>query len=196
MRVRIPTGEGFKAIELSFPTDEQWIERWRSRKLITTQISRTVSEDSVAQDPEADLELVKSLCMNGAADTLTASDASLILDRLSDAEAESVEREGSEFRVQLRVPGGSVTHWLKMPSAKDAADFQRDISFGRRIQEGRMEKREQTIKLGTAKVLYEKLASRTKGYERPVPVVHMLPVVMAVMDEARRAAGEEEEINF
>jgi hypothetical protein len=196
VKVRVPTSEGFKAVELNYPSDEQWIERWRSRKVVTTQISRTVSEDSVIQDPEGDLKLIKDLCTNGATDSLTASEAVLILERLSEGDVEGIEREGSVFRVGLRVPGGSVSHWLRMPTAADLEEFQRDISFTKRIQEGRLEKREQTIKLNCVKKLYERLADRSEGYERAIPVVHMLPVVIAVMDEAKRAGAEEEEISF
>jgi len=196
MKIQLPTPEGLRAVELRFPTDEEWIDRNRRQKLITKQISRTVTEDTIVETPETDLLLVEKLREVHEGPPLSTGEASWILDQLSSAEVEEVERQGAQFRIVLRVPGGLVTHIVGMPSVEDMQDFQREFTSTRQIQEGRLVKQEQVVNLAAVKKLYQKLSRGTEGYGMAVPVVHQLPVVLEVMREVRRPISENGTGNF
>ena len=116
-----------------------------------------------------------------------------MVEQLSTAEVDDVVSEGDSFRVTTRVLGGSTTHILNMPSAKDVFDYRRgfarvlDLPFG---------KQELTINISPAGVLYKKLVVSTEGYAGDVPIIHQAIAVKAAIDAMDNAFAEDRDVNF
>ena len=111
---------GVKTVHVRFPTDEEWIDRQKKRKVIVKQLGRGVSETTIPDSAEADAALLAKIRVpEENAPDVDAFEASRIIEQLSQADVDDVVQEGDAFRVTLRVLGGTVTHLLKMPSAKD-----------------------------------------------------------------------------
>ena len=116
-----------------------------------------------------------------------------VVEQLSTAEVDDVVSEGDSFRVTTRVLGGSTSHVLNMPSAKDVFDYRRgfarvlDLPFG---------KQELTINISPAGVLYKKLVVSTEGYAGDVPIIHQAIAVKAAIDAMDNAFAEDRDANF
>jgi hypothetical protein len=170
--------EGTKSVKVRFPTDEEWIERQRRRKIIIKQLGRGVSETTISGGEEADAALFAKI-RQGEEPELDAYEASRILEQLSLAEVEDVVPEGAGFRVLLRVPGGTTAHVLRMPSAKDVIEYRRGFA---RILDLPFNRQELTVNLAAAGALYQKLVQATEGYAGAVPVIHQAVAVKAAID--------------
>jgi hypothetical protein len=183
---------GLKTVRVRFPTDEEWTERQRRRKVVIKQLGRGISETIVANGEEVDAALVAKLRTDPAPE-IDAFEAAKVIEQLSMAEVDDVVAEGDSFRVTTRVLGGSTTHILKMPSAKDMFDYRRgfarvlDLPFGRQ---------ELTINIAPAATLYKKLVAATEGYAGDVPILHQAQAVKAAIDAMDNAFAEDREANF
>jgi len=111
--------------------------------------------------------------------SMSEAEASRIIEQLSQADVDDVGQEGDAFRVTLRVLGGTVTHLLKMPSAKDVFEYRRGFA---RVLDLPYNRQELTINLGAAGALYKKLATGTEGYSGDVPIIHQAVTVKAAID--------------
>jgi hypothetical protein len=183
---------GLKTVRVRFPTDEEWTERQRRRKVVIKQLGRGISETIVANGEEVDAALVAKLRTDPAPE-IDAFEAAKVIEQLSMAEVDDVVAEGDSFRVTTRVLGGSTIHILKMPSAKDMFDYRRgfarvlDLPFGRQ---------ELTINIAPAATLYKKLVAATEGYVGDVPILHQAQAVKAAIDAMDNAFAEDREANF
>src|SRR5579883_340782 len=157
MNLRTP--EGVKTVRLRFPSDEEWTERQRRRKVIIKQLGRGVSETVVPNSEDVD----------------------------------DVVQTGDAFRVTLRVLGGTVTHVLAMPSAKDVFEYRRAFA---RILDLPFNKQELTINLAAAGMLYKKLARSAEGYVAEVPIIHQAVAVKAAIDALDTAFQDDRDPNF
>jgi len=175
--VNLRTPEGMKTIRLRFPSDEDWIERQRRRKVIIKQLGRGVSETIISGGEDADAALLAKIREgDGEVDPF---EASRIVEQLSQAEVDDVVQAGDSFRVTLRVLGGTVTHLLKMPSAKDVFEYRRAFA---RVLDLPYNRQELTINLGAAGALYKKLITATEGYADEAPIIHQAVAVKAAID--------------
>ena len=96
-------------------------------------------------------------------------------------------------RVSMRVPGGLITHLLRMPSAKDVIEYRRGFA---RVLNLPFNKQELTINLAAAGVLYQKLALSTEGYAGAVPIIHQVVAVKAAIDPLDAGFQEGRTANF
>ena len=127
--INLRTPEGLKTVRLRFPTDEEWIERQKKRKVIVKQLGRGVSETTIPDSAEADAALLAKIRVpEENAPDVDAFEASRIIEQLSQAEVDEVVQEGDAFRVTMRVLGGTVSHVLRMPSAKDVFEYRRGFA--------------------------------------------------------------------
>jgi hypothetical protein len=188
--IQLRAPEGTKSVKVRFPTDEEWIERQRRRKIIIKQLGRGVSETTILGGEEADAALFAKI-RQGEEPELDAYEATRILEQLSLAEVEDVVPEGAGFRVLLRVPGGTTAHVLRMPSAKDLIEYRRGFA---RILDLPFNRQELTVNLAAAGALYQKLIQATEGYAGAVPVIHQAVAVKAAID-ALEAGFEERSPN-
>src|SRR3990172_10085874 len=117
VEIKLQSAEGSKTVTVRFPTDDEWVERQRRRKIIIKQLGRGISETVIPSSEDADAELLAKLRVGDGPD-VDAFEASRILEQLSQADVDDVQPESGAFRVLVRVPGGLTAHVLRMPSAK------------------------------------------------------------------------------
>ncbi|HWP84901.1 MAG TPA: hypothetical protein VNN17_06910 [Terriglobia bacterium] len=192
VEIKLRSADGTKTITVRFPTDEEWIERQRRRKIIIKQLGRGVSETVIPGSEEADAELVAKLRV-GDGPEVDAFEASRILEQLSQADVDDVIPEAGAFRVLVRVPGGITAHVLRMPSAKDIIEYRRAFA---RILDLPFNKQELTVNLAAAGSLYQKLCKDTQGYAGAIPIVHQAVAVKAAMDALEAGLEEDQPANF
>jgi hypothetical protein len=191
MNLRAPGG--LKAIRVRFPSDEEWIERQRRRKVIIKQLGRGVSETIIGQAEDADAALLAKVRLpEENAPEVDPFEASRIIEQLSQADVDDVTQEGDAFRVTLRVLGATVTHLLKMPSAKDVFEYRRSFA---RVLDLPYNRQELTINLAAAGALYKKLVTATEGYTGDVPIIHQAVAVNAAIDALDGAIEEPRDPN-
>ena len=178
VEIKLQSAEGTKTVTVRFPTDEEWTERQRRRKIIIKQLGRGISETVIPSSEDADAELLAKLRVGDGPD-VDAFEASRILEQLSQADVDDVQPESGAFRVLVRVPGGITAHVLRMPSAKDVIEYRRAFA---RILDLPFNKQELTVNLAAAGDLYKKLCQGSEGYAGAVPIVHQAVAVKAAID--------------
>jgi hypothetical protein len=184
--INLRTPEGVKGIRVRFPTDAEWTERQRRRKVIIKQLGRGVSETTVANAEDGDAALLAKI-RDGEEPAVDPFEASRIIDQLSQAEVDDVVQPGDTFRVSTRVLGGVTSHILKMRSAKDIFEYRRSFA---RILDLPFNRQELTINLTAAGALYKKLSQDAEGYAGEVPVIHQAVAVKAAIDALDAAFQE------
>jgi len=192
MNLRAPAG--VKTVRLRFPSDDEWTERQRRRKVIIKQLGRGISETVVPNSEDVDAALLAKIrAEEQDAVDVDPFEASRIIEQLSQAEVDDVVQAGDAFRITLRVLGGTVAHVLAMPSAKDVFEYRRAFA---RILDLPFNKQELTINLAAAGALYKKLARAAEGYAGEVPIIHQAVAVKAAIDALDAAFQEERDPNF
>jgi hypothetical protein len=176
LQLRTPTG--VKPVRVRFPSDEEWTERQRRRKVVIKQLGRGVSETIIGNAEDADAALLARI-RDGEGPEIDPFEASRVIEQLSQAEVDDVVQTGDSFRVTLRVLGGVVTHLLKMPSAKDVFEYRRGFA---RVLDLPYNRQELTINLAAAGALHKKLITATEGYAGEAPIIHQAVAVKAAID--------------
>ncbi len=178
--IHLRTPDGVKPVRVRFPTDEEWIERQKKRKVIVKQLGRGVSETTIPDSQDADAALLAKIRFpEENAPEVDAFEASRIIEQLSQAEVDDVVQTGDGFRVTLRVLGGTVAHTLKMPSAKDVFEYRRGFA---RVLDLPYNRQELIINLTPAAALFKKLLESFEGYSGDVPIIHQAVAVKAAID--------------
>ena len=186
--LQLRTSTGLKTVRVRFPNDEEWIERQRKRKVIVKQLGRGVSETTIPNSEDADATLLTKIRVpEENAPEVDAFEASRVIEQLSQAEVDDVAQVGDAFRVTLRVLGGTVTHLLKMPSAKDVFEYRRGFA---RVLDLPYNRQELIINLAPAGALFKRLAQTAEGYAGEVPVIHQAVAVKAAIDALDAAFQE------
>jgi len=191
--IHLRTPEGVKPVRVRFPTDEEWIDRQKKRKVIVKQLGRGVSETTIPDSAEADAALLAKIRVpEEAAPEVDAFEASRIIEQLSQADVDDVIQVGDGFRVSLRVLGGTVSHVLRMPSAKDVFEYRRGFA---RVLDLPYNRQELIINLAPAGALYKKLVESSEGYAGGVPIIHQAVAVKAAIDALDGAFEESSDPN-
>jgi len=178
--IHLRTPDGVKPVRVRFPTDEEWIERQKKRKVIVKQLGRGVSETTIPDSAEADAALlIKIRLPEQNATEVDAFEASRIIEQLNQADVDDVVQVGDAFRVTLRVLGGTVAHILKMPSAKDVFEYRRGFA---RVLDLPYNRQEPIHHLAPAASLFKKLLESSEGYAGDVPIIHQAVAVKAAID--------------
>jgi len=190
--VNLRTPGGLKTVRVRFPSDEEWIERQRRRKVSIKQLGRGASETIIPGSEDLDAALVAKIRLEETPE-VDPFEAMKIIEHLGLAEVDDVVPEGDSFRVTLRVLGATTTHLLKMPSAKDVFEYRRGFARVLDLPHGRQEL---TINIAPAAVLYKKLVTTTEGYVGEVPIIHQAVAVKAAIDAMDTAFAEDREADF
>jgi hypothetical protein len=178
--VNLRTPDGVKTIRVRFPTDEEWINRQRKRKVIVKQLGRGVSETTIPDSQDVDGALLAKIRVgDDEGPVVDPFEASRVIEQLSQAEVDDVASIGDGFRVTLRVLGGTVTHELRMPSAKDVFEYRRGFA---RVLDLPYNRQELVINLAPAATLFKKLIQSSEGYAGDVPIIHQAVAVNAAID--------------
>jgi hypothetical protein len=184
--IRLRSAEGTKTVKVRFPTDEEWTERQRRRKIVIKQLGRGISETVIANAEDVDAALFAKI-RSGEGPEVDPFEASRILEQLSQADVDDVIPEAGAFRVVMRVPGGLTAHVVRMPSAKDVVEYRRGFA---RVLDLPFNKQELTVNLAAAGALYQKLAQASEGYDGAVPIIHQAVTVKAAIDALDAAFQE------
>lgn len=178
--LNLRTPAGVKTVRVRFPTDEEWIERQRRRKVIVKQLGRGISETTIPNSEDADAVLLAKIRVaEPDAPEVDAFEASRVIEQLGQAEVDDVVQVGDGFEVTLRVLGGTVSHSLRMPSAKDVFEYRRGFA---RVLDLPYNRQELIINLAPAGALYKRLVQGAEGYAGEVPVIHQAVAVKAAID--------------
>ena len=184
--------DGVKTVRTRFPTDDEWAERQRRRKIIVKQLGRQVSETTVPHNEEIDAALLAKIRTEDSPE-VDAFEAQKVIEQLATCDVDDVVMAGNAFRVSLRVLGGMTAHIIKMPSAKDVNQYRTgfarvlDLPFGRQ---------ELTVNVRAAGDLYKKLIDTTEGYAGDVPIIHQAVAVKAAIDALDASFQEDRDANF
>ena len=184
--------DGVKTIRVRFPTDDEWAERQRRRKVIVKNIGRGMSETIIPNGEEIEAALLAKI-RTEEEPQVDAFEAQKVIEQLATCEVDDVVLAGDSFRVVLRVLGGTVTHLLKMPSAKDVNQYRAGFAHVLDMPYGRQQL---TINLRAAGDLHKKLLDATEGYVGDVPLVHRAVAVKAAIDALDASFQEDRDTNF
>lgn len=115
-----------KTIAVSFPTDEQLVQRMAKSKTQVRSIGRgkTVTESN--GNEKIDLDLFNKIKTAESTD-LDEYEAARVINRLTRVEVLEAQREGNQYTVTLDVPGGQTIHTVRMPSAKQVMNYKRAV---------------------------------------------------------------------
>jgi hypothetical protein len=192
VEIQLRSAEGAKTVKVRFPTDEEWTERQRRRKIVIKQLGRGISETVIPSSEDVDAVLLARIRV-GEGPEVDAFEASRIIEQLSQGDVDDVIQEAGAFRVSMRVPGGLTAHLLRMPSAKDVIEYRRGFA---RVLDLPFNKQELTINLAAAGALYQKLTQGTEGYAGAVPIIHQAVAVKAAIDALDAGFQEDRPANF
>ncbi|MBN9658630.1 MAG: hypothetical protein J0H49_10665 [Acidobacteria bacterium] len=170
------TPDGVKEVTVSFPTDEQWIARAAKSKMTSRSIGNGKSTSEVANAEKVNSELFDQIFRGGA--ELDEYEKSEVIGRLSRAEVIESSSSPSGYEVKLKVPGGDTLHSLKMPSARQVAEYRR---YAVRVVEGRRGASEISINLRASMELYDALKVSVTGYAAAIPAIHKSAVISEVL---------------
>ena len=184
--------DGVKTVRVRFPSDDEWAERQRRRKVIVKQLGRGVSETTIPSGEEIDAAMLAKI-RTEEAPGVDAFEAQKVIEQLATCDVDDVALAGDSYRVTLRVLGGTVTHLLKMPSAKDVNQYRRGFA---RVLDLPFNRQELTINVRAAGDLHKKLVNGTEGYAGEPPIIHQAVAVKAAIDALDASFQEDRDTNF
>jgi hypothetical protein len=182
-RLKHLTPQGVKAIELRWPSDEDWRERESRRRSIIEFDAVTGEPKTTRSEPDGDeCALLRGIAVGEIETDLDPAEAGRLIDQLAAAE---LANEGSvvgvsQLTIELDVAGGIPTkHILRMPSAKDLDRFSRRF-FSQRTAGKRRAFSVRDLRF--AQELYQSLSAETEGYAGAVPIIHQAAAVYAAFN--------------
>ena len=161
---------GEKQCEVRFPTDEEWCSWARSQRTVRRFLGRGKSQSEDLDLPRINAELFAKIRTDKDGTEFDDAEAGMVIARIERSTVLGVEREGIDYRIDMKTPGARVTHVLRMPTAKEMQDHERastSVVAARRSVETR-------AFLEPSGALYDKLHVSHEGYAGPVPIVHQI----------------------
>jgi hypothetical protein len=168
---------GEKTCEVRFPTDDEWCSWARGQRTVRRFLGRGKSQSEDLDLPKINAELFAKIRTDEDGPEFDDAEAGMVIGRIERCTVVSVEREGINYRIDMKVPGAHVTHVLRMPTAKEMQDHERastSVVAGRRSIETR-------AFLEPSGALYDKLHVSHEGYAGAVPIVHKSAAVSEVI---------------
>ena len=182
--LKLQTPDGPKAVSVRFPSDEEWTERQRARKIVTRSLGRGMSKSDVPGHEEVDEALVRKGKTDGP--EIDCYEAMTIVGVLSRCDVTDVEREDGGYRVRMTVPGGETSVLLRMPTAREIYAFRREYVSAVELPHG---KSSTSVNLEAAARLFDALAGESTGYAGPVPIIHKEAALVAMIAEFESGLG-------
>jgi hypothetical protein len=190
--LQLPSPDGVKTVRVRFPTDQEWTERFRRRKVIIKSLGRGVTETTVPNAEDVDAALLAKI-RTEEEPAVDPYEAQKLVEQMAQADVDDVLQVGGAYRVTLRVMGATVSHLIGMPSAKDVFEHKRGFARVLELPYGRSEL---TLNLGVAGAIYKRLAQAAEGYVGEVPIVHQIVAVKAAIDALEAAFQEDQGSSF
>jgi len=182
---RIASGK--TELAMRFPSDNEWSERARLRKIVIKRGGRGMSESRSEPNSDYDLKIYEAAKLNGAP-ALTPAEATRILDLLGTCEILGVELGSDDATVTLRVLGGEVHHTLNQPTAEQVLDFRKKAAKSREMPYNMAEVR---ILLEPGAKLWDACHGASEDYPNGVPALHKDAAARAVIDALDRELQSE-----
>ncbi len=185
---KVRTPRGIEKISIRFPSDDEWIERQRKRKIVTKDLGGGKTETTVSNSEEIDADLLSKVRLDDGAIENDGCEAGFIFDSLQSAEViGDIPFESGQFKVTLRVFGDiETTHVLRMPTPKEEMNYYKHKSSS--FDLGSIT--QSIINLAFCADLYKALSVSNTGYVGTVPVVHQGFMVQVIMRATRKELGE------
>jgi len=179
LAIQARSGKTKVEIAMRWPTDEEWAERHRNRKIVIRNLGRGMSETDV-DSTEADLKLYQAARLNGSPD-LTAAEASMVVKVIERADVSDVVIDGEEATVTLQVLGGTVTHRLQLPTPDQVLKMQRAAS--RLVSSSQRNASQMRAYLDPTAALWDQCQGRSEDYKGAVPSLHKDAAIRAVVEQ-------------
>lgn len=90
VEIQLRSADGTKTVKVCFPTDEEWVDRQRRRKIIIKQLGRGISETVIPNSEEVDATLLAKIRVGDDGPEVDPFEASRILEQLSQADVDDV----------------------------------------------------------------------------------------------------------
>lgn len=183
-----------KVCRVRFPTDEEWCNRARKQRTIRRSIGRgqTITETPDAQ--KATCELFEKIRIDADGQEFDSVDSCRVIEKLERCDVLSVDRCGDTYQVKLSVPGGEVSHVVRLPLQKDVLDYGRSSV---RRQDGRRESIS-TVSLEPGRAFYDRIFVSAEGYEgeapASIPIIHKDTVLVEVITAMDSEESEDDEL--
>jgi hypothetical protein len=139
--------------------------------------------------PKINAELFAKIRTDKDGPAFDDAEAGMVIGRIERCAVANVEREGINYRIEMKVPGARVVHVLRMPTAKEMQDHERastSVVAARRSVETR-------AFLEPSGALYDKLHISHEVYAGTVPIVHKSAAVSEVIAQLAIEADEDPE---
>jgi len=143
-----------------FPTDEEWCAWARAQRTVRHFLGRGKSHSEDVDLPKINAELFAKIRTDKDGPEFDDAEAGMVIGRIERCAVASVEREGINYRIEMKVPGARVVHVQRMPTAKEMQDHERgstSVVAARRSVETR-------AFLEPSGALYDKLHISHDGY--------------------------------
>lgn len=186
---KVPTtNRGLQEVKVKFPTDAQWLEYFRGRKVIEKSLGRKQSENILVGAEAAAEKLFSAIQVSGDIDQ---AGMELVVRRLATVSVQNVEADAGSYTVHLMSFVGTAVHTVRMPSAAhlrrvDQATRVIDLPYGAA---------EIRVNLEIFAEIYAEIGQPLTGYGEgmQVPITHKHAVVQAAVTELRNdmEGGEE-----
>jgi hypothetical protein len=181
---------GKKTCQMRWPTDEEWAERARSRKVLRRTGTRgrvTIETPDAETIDAAFFEKIRMPEEGGP--EFDAAEAAKAVAGLERSEVIESSLDGAEIRCVLDVPGAETTHVLRIPSQRQILDLGRKSV---KISDAGRKGVFITVTLEESGALYDSLLVRTEGYEGDVvPIIHKDAVVQSTLLLIQELEGED-----
>ena len=125
VRVRVPSSG--KTAVLRLPTSAEGLDRLQA-ELDQKPRKRFGPEPSL----KLDADLFKALRLDQG-DPFDEYESANIIGKLTSCEAVSLDHEGDRYRVTLKTPFGETVHSMRIPSAKEVAEYRRALYAPQRL---------------------------------------------------------------
>ena len=181
-----------KTVRVRFPSDDEWAERQRRRKVIVKQLGRGISETTIPNGEDIDAALLAKIRTEEEPE-VDAFEAQKVIEQLATCEVDDVVLAGD--CVPGHAPGAGRDHHAP---AEDAVGEGRDrvparlrARAGPAVQPAGIH--HQHARGGD---LYKKLIEATEGYVGDVPIIHQAVAVKAAIDALDASFQEDRDANF
>lgn len=194
--IKIPAPEGVKHVVVGWPSDNQWAE-WRRRKKINqTDLGRRKYTMDPSKAEPADQELfdaIRKKPEDVAPCDVDVYEAAYVIGRLSECDVnEQPEREGSHFILKLKIMNRlDASHRVRVPSMREMMEYERQRSA---VVFAAYNTQEIRINLRAAAKLYDEIHQSHEGYTNGVPIIHKAEIVNILLQEIRNEQEEADEL--
>lgn len=178
--IPVRTSKGPTDCKVRWPTDEEWAQHRKRRKLFQRQLGRGASETEI-DSGEADAKLYEIIRVDGAP-PLTVGEASHIIDIVARCRVLKVQLGATDAVVEMQILTGKAQHTVKIPTMDQVRTFQRSahlINLPHNLQEIR-------ASLDAAARLWDECDGKAEGYAAGVPNIHKDEAIRAVISEVDR----------